>query len=175
MSVTLTPAAIEALYKSHGGMAFRRARALLGNDDDANDAVHQVFTALLERPAQFRGHSAPSTFLYSAVTHQCWTRLRDQRTRARLLSVHGAKSEATKDSAELATMLQQILGRMPYELAELGVYAYLDELTQQEIATVTGKSRSRIAELLDQFRRDARALLSTPTLNAESSNQEVSA
>lgn len=28
-------AAIEALYRSHGGLALRRARSILGNEDDA--------------------------------------------------------------------------------------------------------------------------------------------
>jgi RNA polymerase sigma factor (sigma-70 family) len=157
----LTPAAIEALYRSHGHVAFRRARSLLGSDDDAHDAVQAVFSSLLHKPEQFGGFSKPSTFLYSAVTHHCWTKLRDARNRVRLLSARGKPVNEVAARAENLSMLRQVMGRLPLELVELAVFAYLDDMTHAEIATIVGKSRTRVTELLQEFRQQAQALLLT--------------
>src|SRR5689334_19697624 len=76
---------VEALYRSYGHSVLRRARQILGSEDEANDMVQEVFTNLVARPEQFAGRSSPSTFLYSVTTHACLTRLRDRRNRLRLI------------------------------------------------------------------------------------------
>jgi RNA polymerase sigma factor (sigma-70 family) len=133
-------------------MAHRRAHHLLGSNDDAHDAVQAVFSSLLHKPEQFGGFSKPSTFLYSAITHHCWTKLRDGRNRTRLLAAQGKPVDEVSARAENLSMLRQVMGRLPIELAELAVYAYLDDMTHAEIAAIVGKSRTRVTELLQEFR-----------------------
>jgi RNA polymerase sigma factor (sigma-70 family) len=86
--VTRIDPAFEELYRRHAANAFRRARRLLANDADAHEVMHDVFLSLFERPEQYEGRSTLSTFLFSAVTHACLNRLRNDKTRRRLLEEH---------------------------------------------------------------------------------------
>ena len=43
---------IEALYKTHGYYLFRRCRALLGSDEEAHDALHEIFVKLIMKQAK---------------------------------------------------------------------------------------------------------------------------
>jgi RNA polymerase sigma factor (sigma-70 family) len=75
---------VEALYRAYGSAVERRARALLGNDAEASDAVQDVFIRVLQCYCEFRGESSPMTWLYRITTNLCLNRLRDRRRRSEL-------------------------------------------------------------------------------------------
>jgi RNA polymerase sigma factor (sigma-70 family) len=143
------------LYRRYAPAAFRRAARLLGNEADACEVVHDVFVSLFERPEQFSGESRMSTFLYSAVTHACLNRIRNRRTRERLLrEQHEAlRSSGGGDGATAhdRTLLRALLTRMPEPLGEVAVYYYMDELTHEEIARVIGCSRRHVGDLVERL------------------------
>src|SRR5438132_1370697 len=58
-AMTLDGAAIERLYRSHGHVVLRRARLLLGNEADAQEALQEVFAALLRAPQDLRSAGLP--------------------------------------------------------------------------------------------------------------------
>jgi RNA polymerase sigma factor (sigma-70 family) len=76
---------LDTLYRRHAPSVFRRARRLLGNDADAQEIVQEVFVSLFERPEQYAARSALTTFLYSVTTHACLNRIRNRKTRLRIL------------------------------------------------------------------------------------------
>lgn len=139
----------EALYRAYAPSVFRRARRLLDSDADAHDVVGDIFTALYERPEQFEGRSALSTFLYSMTTHACLIRIRNRKKRASLLARAAETSAAAHPLApDCAAQLRDLLEKMPEELAQVAVYYYLDELTHEEIAEIMDCSRRHIGDLL---------------------------
>lgn len=144
---------VEALYREHGSVVLRRARALLGDDEEARDVVQEVFMSLLDRPDQFGGRSAFTTWLYSVTTHACLTRLRNRRTRERLLQQQQSPPGPgdIPPSGERLAQLQQWLRRLPEPLALVAVYSLVDGMTQQEIADQIGGSRRRVGDLLKQI------------------------
>jgi RNA polymerase sigma factor (sigma-70 family) len=149
----MTPTRVEDLYRSHGAAVLRRARQILGNPDDADDVVHEVFTSLIRDPTQFRGDASPLTWLYSATTHGCLNRLRNARTRRGLLTARGhVESEERGPTAEAGAIVRDLLVRLPEENAQAAVYFYLDEMTYDEVATTMGRSRRHIANLLKETR-----------------------
>jgi RNA polymerase sigma factor (sigma-70 family) len=143
----------DAHYRRYAPMVQRRARALLGNDAEALDVMQDLFASLFERPEQFTGKSQISTFLYAATTHACWSRLRQGRTRSRLLEQHGpAGVEPTQEArGHNLTVLQDVLSQLDEELAQVAVYYYLDEMTHAEIAEILGCSRRQVGYLLDRL------------------------
>lgn len=143
-------AEIEAAYRAHGPHVLRRASLLLGSDSDAREVMQEVFLSLVDEPQQFGGRSALSTFLYSATVNRCLNRLRDERTRARLLRERAVALPGPRHapSAEHVTELRALLLRLPEELAQVAVYQLADELSQEEIAEVMGSSRRHVRELL---------------------------
>ena len=130
---------------------FRRARALLGSAADAQEVVQDVFVSFYENPDQFAGRSALTTFLYGATTHACLNRLRNQKTRQRLLDQHvgeGIGEGSGARSSEELLMLHRALRSMPEELAQVAVYYCVDGLRHEEIARLLACSRRHVGNLL---------------------------
>ncbi len=150
---------IEALYREHGHVVLRRARRILGNDEDAREVLHDVFVSFIDRPDAFRGRSSIMTWLYSATTHACLNRLRNQRTRARLLTEgYVAAEQSTPGIAESAAVLREVLARVPVELAQVAIYVYADEMTHEEIAGVLGCSRRHVGDLVERLHARVREI-----------------
>jgi RNA polymerase sigma factor (sigma-70 family) len=143
---------IDRLYQSHGPAVLRRARQLLGNEAEAREVLHDVFASLLERPEQYAGRSELTTFLYSMTTHQALTRLRNERSRQRLLARHQDQEPALQSAPGAALELREVLRTLPEELAEVAVYYYLDEMTQDEIAETLSCSRQWVTKLVARLR-----------------------
>jgi RNA polymerase sigma factor (sigma-70 family) len=153
------PLPFDELYRKHAPGAFRRARRLLGSDAHAHDVVQDLFLSLIERPEQFGGRSALSTFLYSAVTHACLKRIRDENNRLRLLDEHGAAAPLhalRSASPEQLVTLHRLLALMPEPLSQVAVYYHLDELSQADIARILDCSERRVAQLLESVRSFAK-------------------
>jgi RNA polymerase sigma factor (sigma-70 family) len=143
----------EELYRQHAPAAFRRAQRMLGGVSDADEVVHDVFLRLFEQPEQFLGQSRVSTYLYSAVTHECLNRIRNRRTRARLTEQrrHLWSASDPGTSAESAVVVRELLAQLPATLAAVAVYYYFDELSQREIAGLLDCSHSQVGNLLAQL------------------------
>jgi RNA polymerase sigma-70 factor (ECF subfamily) len=143
---------LEELYVSHGPAVLRRARQLLGDDAEAQEVLHDVFTSLLQDPDQFSGASSPMTFLYRMTTNAALGRLRQRRTRERLLAAdQRGRQEPTQPSPEAMVELRAWLLSLPDELATLAIYYHMDEMTQEELAAVLGCSRQWVGKLLKQL------------------------
>lgn len=162
--VLLTPAVITSLYRSHGDQVWRRARAILRNDDDARDLVQEVFLWLWTNPGAFRGQSAPSTYLYAATTRAALTRLRDARNRARLLDERVVAADVHPTHAGLSVDqradLRALMARLPEHVAEVVVYSFIDGMSHDEIAALLGITRREVAARLERIPDLARHLQS---------------
>lgn len=156
----MTSETIQVLYRTHAYAVFRRCRQLLSRDQDADDAVQEVFLRLLEDPGRFQGLSSPATFLFGVATHVCLNRLRGLAARgaawqaevARTVDERPAGPAATVEARQLAGA---ILDETDPETAAMAVYHFVDGLPQGEIAALVGRSRVTVNQRLQQFRREA--------------------
>lgn len=143
-------------YARYGSIVLRRARALLGSAAEASEVLQDVFLTLHEKPDQFRGQSSIATYLYSATTHCCLARLRNEanrrRLRAEFLPDPEDDVEVPRVSPETAVLARRLLARLPDNLAQVAVYTAVDGMTQDEIAETMGCSRRRVRELIDQLK-----------------------
>lgn len=139
---------VERLYRSHGHLVLRRARTLLGNEHDAQEALQEVFASLLREP------SAPSTnltgWLYGATTHFCLNQLRNRRTGERLLEQRGPPPSAAPARAEALAEVRRVLAQLPEQVAAAVVYHHLDGMTHDEVAAMLGCSRRQVGYLLER-------------------------
>ena len=149
---------IERIYRDHGHVVLRRAEQILGDRDEAVDVMQELFASLMDDPAQFDGRSRITTWLYSATTHSCLNRIRNRKTRARILAsaVAPQLGAASSPRAEQIAAVRQLLARMPEELARVAVYYYIDEMTHEEIAGLMGCSRRQVGNLLERAHSIAR-------------------
>jgi len=152
------------LYQRFGHVVFRRAKQILGHPAEADDVVQELFKTLVERPEQLKRARSVQAWFYGATTHACLNRIRNQRTRTRLLETHGLPAEArdpvSQDpTAEVALITRQILSQLPMELAEVIVYYAVDQMTHAEIAEVMACSRRHIGNMIERARAAAQAIL----------------
>ena len=139
----------EAAYQRYGPALMRKAERILRNREDAVDVVHALFTELIAR----REDAVDLPYLYRAVTNRALNVVRDARGRARLLErEHGALMPSARlaDSTRVVgvDLLARLCDRLDTAHREVLVARYLDELTQDEIATLYGVSRKTVGKRL---------------------------
>lgn len=138
-------------------MVFRRCRRILGNEEDAKDAVQEVFLKVLGRRPQYRGTASPSTWLYGAATLHCLQKLRNRRRRDEKqdeLAKSALQLEPAPDYDRLA--LRRLLDVESDELRLITYCRYVDEMSLEEIAEVVGRSRKTVSHRLQSFVEQAR-------------------
>ena len=147
-----SPAEVERLYRTHGQLVLRRARALLGSEADAHEALQEVFASLLREPEQLRHVRSVVGWLYQATTHHCLKQLRDRRTGARLLERHGAGPAGgfVEPQGEALVQVRGMLALLPAEVAAAVVYRHLDGMSHEEVAEMLGCSRRKVGYLLER-------------------------
>lgn len=143
---------VEQLYRSHGALVLRRARAILGDEADAQEALQDVFAALMDAPGALDGVRSVVGWLYQATTHRCLKVLRDRRTGARLLAqaLPGDDVAVVGARGPAAAEVRALLARLPDEEAAAIVYHHLDGMSHAEVAELLGCSRRKVGYLLER-------------------------
>lgn len=144
--------ALEDMYRRYGACVLRRARQLLRDDAAARDALHDVFLKAWRGGETFRHESSPVTWLYHITTNYCLNQLRDQSRRRELLRdcAEDASPPLPVDERVFAI---ELLDQIPEELRAIAVYYFVDQMNQDEIATIVGTSRRTVGNRLDELRR----------------------
>ena len=149
---------VEGYYERYGPMVLRRCRALLRDEASAQDAMQDVFVALLRNHERL-SDEAPAALLLRVATNTCLNRLRAQRYRAddpdeeRLLRI---ASTAQTDGRSLARDLLAKLFRADDPLAAssqtIAVMHLMDGMTLEEVAQNAGMSVSGVRKRLRSVR-----------------------
>ncbi|HEY6907940.1 MAG TPA: sigma-70 family RNA polymerase sigma factor [Myxococcales bacterium] len=144
---------VEALYRSHGHIVLRRARTLLGSEQEAQEALQEVFASLLRSPDALREVKSVVAWIYRATTHWCLNQLRNRRTGARLLELRAPQSDQGPPRSEALAEVRNILSRLPADVAAAAVYHHVDGMTHTEVAELLGCSRRQVGYLLERARK----------------------
>jgi RNA polymerase sigma-70 factor (ECF subfamily) len=154
--LSANPPTAGELYRVYGPLVLRRARALLGEEQAARDAAHDVFVKVLGAFSEFRNEASPVTWLYRATTNHCLNMLRAKLRRPEVQrDDHDALASESISVADRMT-LTTVLARVPEHLREIAVYYYLDQMSHEEIAGLTGLSRRTVGNRLVEFHTAAR-------------------
>ena len=74
------PAALQLLYRSYQASLYILCYRLVGNEDDAQDAMQAAFISAFRGLPQFRGESSMKTWLYRIATNECIALIRRRKT-----------------------------------------------------------------------------------------------
>ena len=131
----MTKDVFDRLYREHGHAVLRRARRMLRSEEDARDVVQDVFLAIYKSPESFESRSSVATYLYAAATNACLNRIRNHKTRTRLVAVETAAwgNQATPRSEDRA-LACEILEGLSDEDAALAAGVHVDRIVAGAVA-----------------------------------------
>ena len=157
------PACFDDAVLPHLDAAYRLARWLVRNDQDAEDAVQEAALRALKYFRTFSGGNGRAWFL-TIVRNACWTRSVSQLDRPtdhfdedeHTDSEASVDPEATLMHAADASMVEHALNRLSGPFRELLVLRELEGLSYQELADVLqipiGTVMSRLSRARGAFR-----------------------
>lgn len=169
------PAAFEALAAEHGPRLFRFALHLTGRREEAEDLMQEALVRALPALRSFEGRAQVSTYLCRALTNLWKNRLRS-RSRSRIVdwlrlgggSQHdeaqapfdppdpAPSAEARLSFEDVAARVRRAVLRLDPDRRLVLLLREVEEMSYEEIATVTavpvGTVRSRLARARDELR-----------------------
>ena len=159
--------AFEELYRQHATRLYNLAYRMVGNADDADDLLQDVFLTACRKLDTFRGASALGTWLYRLAVNLCLDYLRSRTGRAIQLTDplddEAAVSEAGGRGLAERTVskmdLERALAQLPEGCRTAFILHDVEGLEHREVAEVMGiaegtsksqvhKARLRLRQLL---------------------------
>ena len=164
--------AFERLMREHNRRLFRVARAILGDDAEAEDALQEAYVTGYVAMKTFRGEAKLTTWLTRIVINEALGRLRKQRRQATVIAFsHDAREPAPQETtlvdetsatpeesasrAEIRAVLERKLDELPVAFRTVFMMREVEELSVEETAECLGVPESTVRTR--HFR--ARALL----------------
>jgi RNA polymerase sigma-70 factor (ECF subfamily) len=162
------PQAIDEVYRTHHAAVRGFARRLLGDEDVAEDLVHDVFVALPSAIRRFRGDASLRTFLIAIALRRGHKYIRSAtRRRAAMAKLAEQPLPASRgpddDLAreQLATLLYAALDKLPSDQRVAFVLCEIDQLSAGEAGAIAGAPEATMRTRLFHARKKLRALLET--------------
>ena len=146
----------ELLMRRYNQRLYRVARAILGNDADAEDAVQQAYVNAYRHLRQFEGRAEFSTWLTRIVVYEALLRRRRRRARStecldtRLHDVVCGQHDPERLTyvTELAALLQSAVETLPDSYRSVFVMREIEGLTTSEtaqrLALTEGATKARL-------------------------------
>lgn len=146
-------------YRRYAPALARKCMRMHLSRQDTEDIVQGLFLDMLRAGRT----EVDLPYLYRAVTNRCLNHLRDRDNRRRLLEQHdgalrGAPRTPCDEVVIRADLLARLLERLDRRGAEVLVYRYFDDMTQDEIADLLGTSRKTVGKRLARIRAEVREL-----------------
>jgi RNA polymerase sigma-70 factor (ECF subfamily) len=177
--------AFAELVARHEGRAYRVARQLVPDADEARDVAQEAFLRIFKNSERFDFEHEFTTWLYRIVTNLCIDHLRRRRPR----TVGGEEDEPGPEvvdegalapsqrleQSETAALVRACVARLPEHFRVVIALRELEGLTCQEISRIVGatpvtvrwrlhRARKLFAEQWERLHeRGARDYLSSPT------------
>src|SRR5262245_5971861 len=165
--------AFRVLVERYQGRAYRLAARLLGDPDQARDAVQEGFLKAYGSLGRFEGRSGFYTWLYRLVFNLCIDMKRRDRssrhvewndeTAARLAPTDDTPPDSGPavefDRGELRVALASAVEQLPEEARRTLLLREVDGLSYAEIAEALGIPKGTVMSRLHHARRRVRQLL----------------
>jgi RNA polymerase sigma-70 factor (ECF subfamily) len=154
--------AFDELARRQGPCLLRLAQRLLGyaKDDEARDAVQEVFARLIARPKSIAAAGDLEKWLVTVVVNQCRTQQRGLMRRLRLLA--GWKKNIELKPSRDADVNEQVrfaIMKLAVRDREVIVLHYLEEMPVDRIGAMLKLSRNAVEVRLHRARRRMKEIL----------------
>lgn len=149
---TMTREEVEKIFDTYGPMVLRRARTLLGDEDEAKDVMQEVFMKALSEHPQFEVSAQAASWLYRVTTNMCLNQLRNTKRRRILVMENAPKEASITGDSELAVLARQLLADADESWSRAAVMVHVDGMSYQEASEALGVSTRSVSNFLTRFR-----------------------
>lgn len=155
---------------------FRVARAVLNDDQEAEDALQDAYIRAFDRLDSFRGDSKLSTWLTRIVLNECYQRLRKQRPTIPIDKLEFGQDSAqvlnfpgnygmenpinTAGRSQVRQLIESAIEALPEPFRVVFVMRSVEEYSTQETADMLGIPPDTVKTRLHRARRQLRNELS---------------
>jgi len=129
--------AYAAVYDLYGAALFRVAVAIVGSREEAEDAVQDVFVALVRAGGRLRAVRDLKAYLFASLRRAAVRRIRNQR-RSPLPTVAVSRAPPPAETSDDAVRLERALASLPAAQREMVALHVDGGLTFAECAEVLG-------------------------------------
>jgi RNA polymerase sigma factor (sigma-70 family) len=153
------PRAIASLYERYGFLLRRRCLLLLRDEALADDALQDAFVRLLKQGDAIELADRPLRLLYRVIDTTCFDHLR--RRRVRRVEEPAADDPVGSHpdvSLEIRDAALRLLDSLSDPDRRIAVLAFVDGMTQGEIADEVGLSRVTVNKRVESLRVRAASL-----------------
>lgn len=155
------PHALEVLVERHHGDLYRFMRHLTRRKEDAEDLTQQSLIRAYNKIGLFRGESSLKTWLHQVAFREFTTWRRRRMILVPLKLLRGAEDPGYEQVDERETFLGK-LHALPAELREAVLLHYVQQLSIEQVAQVTGSPIGTVKSRLHHARKRL-ALSEAPT------------
>jgi len=169
--------AFEQLVRQYTGRLLAVARRLLGNEQDAHDAVQDAFLSAFKALGQFTGAAKLSTWLHRIVVNAALMKLRSHRRKpeesidellphfneqgewSSQVPAWEASSEKLLQQRETRALVRHCIGRLPAAYRTVLLLRDIEDLNTEEVADALGITPNAVKIRLHRARQALRTLL----------------
>ena|SRR2546425_4112871 len=148
--------ALAALYREHGAALYRLAYRLTGEQQDAEDVVHDVFVGLPEALRRYEERGSFAGWLKQVTARVALMWLRRARRR-REVGLERVPDEAQQTATSEGHALQAAVNAIPGPLRTVLVLKQIEGYSHSEIADLLGispgASRARLNRAMARLRK----------------------
>lgn len=170
-------AAYEELVRRFGGRLLSTARRVLGNEDDASDAVQEAFLCAFKAIDRFSGDSKLSTWLHRIVVNASLMKLRGKRRKpeqsiedllpsfddtghmVEIADEHAIPGDVVVEQREVRLMVRKCVDELPEAYRTVLILRDIEELETEEVADQLGITSTAVRVRLHRARQALRTLL----------------
>jgi RNA polymerase sigma-70 factor (ECF subfamily) len=149
------------LVNANLGIAHKVCRLYFDDEEDREDALQEMMYQLYRSYKSFHGGSKFSTWMYSVCLNTALTfkrKAKNKKTEA-LSSEHHQIPEPPKEGKHNAiAVLYDVIATLP-PLNKAIILLYLEDMSYEEIAGITGLSKSNVSVKLVRIKKELETLM----------------
>ena len=132
------------LYRKYSGKVYGKCLSILKNDDEARDAVQDIFVKIMLNMVNFGEKSQFSTWIYSITYNYCIDNIRKRKKEKTLFSedIERAPDVASEEISDEVLLemdvkyLKQVLEELPTGDKMILLMKYHDDMSIKDIADI---------------------------------------
>jgi len=140
---------IERIMRVHGDRLFRMCAVMLGNADDAEDAVQETIIRYFQKAPQFENEEHEKAWLLRVASNRCrdMLRFRSRHPQTDLDSLYDLAAE------QPGSDILEALMTLPEKFRLVMLLYYVEEYRIEQIAGIIGKTSSAVKMRLHKGRK----------------------